>query len=317
MPSKEPRSPILRWKLLIIQTNNPMPPKRACDVCFKRKIQCIKPDPEKACEWCAHHDLECAVKRESQRKSDVSAALLSHVQTLERRVSELEATLLQMGSEIRSSAVSALTPTVNLTSPYSNLGANSDAASFCITPYSQQDSAGSGNTTNTTPTTLWTCLGQHWYFKGIPINSAKGREWISSKVGGNIFLDGFRLFGSQEVNPSTSPVAFSFPDRHTVKETLESYFSSPWRLVYPVIDPVLIEEALLRVYADSQGLPPQGTASSQACILASMAMTSRLRGAHVQPLDSDTYVRASQCYIPQVIGHSTLETLQTVLMLVR
>ncbi|KAI7764232.1 hypothetical protein LZL87_012641 [Fusarium oxysporum] len=281
----------------------------------KDVIQCIKPDPEKACEWCAHHDLECAVKRESQRKSDVSAALLSHVQTLERRVSELEATLLQMGSEIRSSAVSALTPTVNLTSPYSNLGAHSDAASFCITPYSQQDSAGSGNTTNTTPTTLWTCLGQHWYFKGIPINSAKGREWISSKVGGNIFLDGFRLFGSQEGNPSTSPVAFSFPDRHTVKESLESYFSSPWRLVYPVIDPVLIEEALLGVYADSQGLSPQGTASSQACILAFMAMTSRLRGVHVQPLHSDAYVRALQCYIPQVIGQSTLETLQTVLML--
>ncbi|EXM20289.1 hypothetical protein RAB80_005685 [Fusarium oxysporum f. sp. vasinfectum] len=292
-----------------------MPPKRACDVCFKRKIQCIKPDPEQPCEWCAHHDLECAVKRESQRKSDVSAALSSHVQTLERRVSELEAALVQMRSEIRSSAVSASTPTVNLTSPYSTLGAHSDASSLCITPYSQQDSTGSGNTANTTSTAIWTCLGQHWYFKGIPINSTRGREWMSSKTGENVFLDGFRLFGSQAGNPSTSPALFSFPDRHTVEESLKSYFGSPWRIVYPVIDPVLIQDILAVAYDDSQGPSPEGKASSQACILAFMAMTSRLRGAHVQPLDGDVYVRSSQCYLSQVISQSTMETLQTVLML--
>ncbi|EWZ02704.1 hypothetical protein FOYG_01930 [Fusarium oxysporum NRRL 32931] len=294
---------------------HPMPPKRACDVCFKRKIQCIKPDPEQSCEWCAHHDLECAVKRESQRKSDVSAALLSHVQTLERRVSELEAALVQMRSEIRSSAVSASTPTVNLTSPYSTLGAHSDASSLCITPYSQQDSTGSGNTANTTSTAIWTCLGQHWYFKGIPINSTRGREWMSSKTGENVFLDGFRLFGSQAGNPGASPALFSFPDRHTVEESLKSYFGSPWRIVYPIIDPVLIQDILAVAFDDSQGPSPQGKASSQACILAFMAMTSQLRGAHVQPLDGDVYVRSSQCYLSQVISQSTMETLQTVLML--
>ena len=62
-----------------------MPVKRACDVCFRRKvtfpyrfinsqslltvkIQCIKPDPNLPCEWCADHNLDCAVTRESQRK---------------------------------------------------------------------------------------------------------------------------------------------------------------------------------------------------------------------------------------------------------
>uniref|UniRef100_A0A0D2XU43 Transcription factor domain-containing protein n=1 Tax=Fusarium oxysporum (strain Fo5176) TaxID=660025 RepID=A0A0D2XU43_FUSOF len=218
------------------------------------------------------------------------AALSSHVQTLERRVTELEAALLQMRSEIKSSTVSASTPTVNLTSPYSTLRVHSDASSFCISPYSQQDSAGSGNTTDRTPTTLWTCLGQHWYFKGIPINSAKGREWIFSKVGENISLDGFRLFGSQAGNSSTSSALFNFPDRHAVEESLKSYFSSPGRLVYPTIDPVLIEEVLLGAYADSQHPSPEGKASSQACILAFMAMNSRLRGAHAQSCDGDVYV---------------------------
>ncbi|EGU85028.1 hypothetical protein FOXB_04448 [Fusarium oxysporum f. sp. conglutinans Fo5176] len=263
----------------------------------KDVIQCIKPDPEQPCEWCAHHDLECAVKRESQRKSDVSAALSSHVQSLERRVSELEAALLQMRSEIRSSAVSALTPTVNLTSPCSILGTQSDASSSCITTYSQQDSAGSGNTANATPTAIWTCLGQHWYFKGIPINSAKGY--------------GFRLFGSQAGNHSTSTALFSFPDRHTVEEFLKLYFSSPWRYVYPVIDPVLIEERLVGVYDDSQDYSPQGKASSQACILTSMAMISRLRGAYAQALDSNIFVRASQYYLSQVISQSRWEAAAT------
>lgn len=139
---------------------------------------------------------------------------------------------------------------------------------------------------------------------------------MSSKTGKNVFLDGFRLFGSQTGNPSASPALFSFPDRHTVEESLKSYFGSPWRIVYPIIDPVLIQDILAVAFDDSQGPSPQGKASSQACILAFMAMTSQLRGAHVQPLDGDVYVRSSQCYLSQVISQSTMETLQTVLMLV-
>ncbi|KAF4956369.1 hypothetical protein FGADI_3946 [Fusarium gaditjirri] len=252
---------------------------------------------------------------DNQRLGDVwalrFAALSSHVRALERRVTELEAALLQMRSETRSSA-SALTPTVDFTSPRSALGPQSDHGPFCITPYSQQDSAGSGKTTNATP---WTCLGQHWYFKGIPINSPKGRDWIFSKTGENISLNGFSLFGSLAASPNTSAAFLSFPDRQMVEEALRSYFSSPWRFVYPVIDPVLIEDALLRVYADYQDPSPDGKASSQACILAFMVMASRLRSADIQSPDGEVYVRASQFYLTQVIVQSTLENLQTVLMM--
>jgi hypothetical protein len=231
-----------------------------------------------------------------------STALVSHVKTLERRVTELEASLLQMRSDIRASTS---TPTANLTSPRSALGNHSEDTSVCISPCIQQKTAVSAPAE---PYPLWTCLGQHWYFKGVPVNSTKGREWMSSKVGENVSLDGFRLFGTQKRDLSSPPPSFSFPERHTVEEFLNSYFNSHWRLIYPIIDPGLVEDTLAEAYAESRG--------ARVCLLAFMAMSSRLKGSQLQLNESDVYVHASHSYLPQLLSQGTLESLQTVLMLV-
>lgn len=93
-----------------------------------------------------------------------------------------------------------------------------------------------------------------------------------------------------------------------IEAFLNSYFTSPWRLIYPVIDAALVEETLTAAYTESR--------SAQVCLLAFMALCSRLKGSQVQLDDSDVYIRASYSFLPELLSQSTLESLQTVIMLV-
>ncbi|KLO81481.1 uncharacterized protein LW93_8191 [Fusarium fujikuroi] len=266
-----------------------MPPRRACDGCFKRKIQCIRSDPERQCERCAKLHLECASDREPHSRKDV---LANQVAKLESRVAELEASLMQIRTEI------SVTPAAT---SLSTLGGISEDTTGCISPYLRQ------NSTSAASVSLWNCLGQHWYFKGIPMNSAQGREWLSSKIGESVTLDGFHLFGSQKHHLGSSSPPFTFPERQRIEAFLNSYFTSPWRLFYPVIDPALVEETMAVAYTESK--------SAQVCLLAFMALCSRLKGSRVQLDDSDVYIRASHSFLPELLGQSSLESLQTVIML--
>ncbi|RAL00694.1 uncharacterized protein BO80DRAFT_455602 [Aspergillus ibericus CBS 121593] len=45
---------------------------RACDSCYKRKIQCDAATPR--CNWCHHHDLPCTFKRNKERNEELSKA---------------------------------------------------------------------------------------------------------------------------------------------------------------------------------------------------------------------------------------------------
>ncbi|KAF5662031.1 C6 zinc finger domain-containing protein [Fusarium circinatum] len=199
--------------------------------------------------------------------------LASQVATLESRVAQLEAYLVQMRAEISATSAAASIPTLRV---------DSGDTAGCISPYLQQKCS------DTASVSLWTCLGQHWYFKGIPINSPQGREWISSKIGESVSLNGFRLFGSPKHQFSSSSPPFKFPERQMAEAFLNSYFTSPWRLLYPVIDLVLMEETWASAYSESE--------SAQVCLLVFMALCSRLKGS-------------------QLLGQSTLESLQTVIML--
>ncbi|KAF5575495.1 transcriptional regulatory [Fusarium pseudocircinatum] len=219
-------------------------------------------------------------------------ALAKQVATLESRVAELEASLVRLCSEISATRAASSLP---------SLRGNSEDSTGCISPYLQ------ANPANAASVSIWTCLGRYWYFKGMPINSTQGREWISSKIGENVSLDGFRLFGSQKHHFSSSSPPFTFPERQTIEAFSNSYFTSPWRLLYPIIDVALVEETLAAAYTESQ--------SAQVCFLAFMALCSRLKGSLLQLDDSDVYIRASHSYLPQLLSQSTLESLQTIIML--
>ncbi|RDA92076.1 hypothetical protein CP533_3576 [Ophiocordyceps camponoti-saundersi (nom. inval.)] len=42
-------------------------PRRACDACFKRKIQCDAAETGSRCDWCRHHGIPCTFVRRTSR----------------------------------------------------------------------------------------------------------------------------------------------------------------------------------------------------------------------------------------------------------
>jgi hypothetical protein len=251
-----------------------------------------------------------------------SSAVLSHVQVLTRRVTELESTLQQIRSENGPSVGAASYSGDSLTSKSPESGLSTDAAqtasSFHISPQANLYA-----TQLNYPASLCKFLGQHWYFKGIPIFSDRGREWMLSRSGEKPSLKGFRLFGSQPsvlASTQSSQQCVELPERQRVEMVLNSYLRSPWRLTYPVLDPVLIQETLALAYTESETTAPSHRqVLAQTCILAILAMTSRLKGLQDLPffLTGDICANALQNCLPHVVTESTLETLQAVLMLVR
>ncbi|RFN45493.1 hypothetical protein FIE12Z_10255 [Fusarium flagelliforme] len=278
-----------------------MPVKRACDVCFRRKIQCIKPDPNVPCEWCADHDLECAVTRESQRKRpDDLGTLITHVQALTRRVTELEKTVQQLRSSIGASPAfnSHITPLSTTTTT------TAQSSSPSLTPQAYQPVRQVRNEI---------CFGQHWYFKGVPIFFGKGVDWMASKIGERPELNNFRLFGTQTSDAVSHP-RLTLPERQILEELLSSFLYSEWPSIYPVIDHATIGDIVELAY-NPQTLHTQG--QSETFILAAVAMCSKFQSSEeISTLfEVDAYANRAQSYLVQSSQKSTPEALQTVVML--
>lgn len=282
-----------------------MPIKRACDVCFKRKIQCIRTNPNLPCEWCSDHNLECVLRREAQRKKpDDISSILNHVQALTRRVTELENTVDQLRSYLN-----VTTPAFH--SQNTPLSLPGTVNTTQITPLSPQPHhAGSAAQHRV-------FLGQHWYFKGVPLFSEKGIDWMSSKIGQRPALGKFRLFGSYSSPPSLFQPRVELPDRDVVHEVLDAWLSSDWQCLYPVLDSSLVVgtiEAAYTLLPNQETIHRQRTA--EACLLAALAIYS-LMTEHEMPelLEGDAYANTAHSYLAQVSDASNFETLETVLML--
>ncbi|RSM12189.1 hypothetical protein CEP52_002622 [Fusarium oligoseptatum] len=67
-----------------------MPPKRACDLCYSKKISCDKSelsDQDASCDWCRHHHLTCTFNRVRTRKRSPKARIENSVFAAERSLS--------------------------------------------------------------------------------------------------------------------------------------------------------------------------------------------------------------------------------------
>ncbi|KAH7230351.1 hypothetical protein B0J15DRAFT_506398 [Fusarium solani] len=67
-----------------------MPPRRACDVCYKRKIQCIIKTQGDPCDWCGSQGVACTFDRVIQKDPN-KRTTSDVVQELSRRPSDLAA----------------------------------------------------------------------------------------------------------------------------------------------------------------------------------------------------------------------------------
>ncbi len=167
-------------------------------------------------------------------------------------------------------------------------------------------------------------LGQNWYFKGIPILSEKGQRWISSKTGERIALERFHLFRSQADSllpsyPVIQQDVWELPDRTEVQNVLNLFFRSSFRLVFPVLDPILIEETLETAYEafDAARMPARHIAA-RAHVLATASVLFRLTRSEEPSLAiaCDGFAARAQLLLGLIPGEVGMIALEAVLMLV-
>ncbi|CAG9978768.1 unnamed protein product [Clonostachys byssicola] len=286
-----------------------MPPKKACDICYKRKIQCSIPAPNSPCNWCSHHDLQCTFDREVPRGSK-SRATSGEIKALLRRIDQLEGALLASHDAQRSHPSPAMTvPIADAGSSRPNLRSRS------------LSSTSPGETIPSQTTPSGNVLGHHWYYRGMPILSERGRVWIASKTGQATALERHHLFGSTLgpflPKPSGDLHGLNqLPEEDVTRQVLECFLQSHAWLLFPVIDRVLFERTILGAYHGNQD-PTTPRVSAAACILCLHAISSRLRDVRALEIavNGDQCADIAQTFLPYLTVEATVESLQAVLML--
>ncbi|PKS12559.1 hypothetical protein jhhlp_000767 [Lomentospora prolificans] len=309
-----------------------MPPKRACDVCYKRKIQCSIINPEEPCEWCSHHDVACTFAREPRKKKKTSRDLSQDVQELSRRIEVLEQNLSHKLSE-SSRSTEAISSPVGLTTPATERECSVRSSTLPnhiswlphsqASPSSYLSSHGGRRPFEAPPrlpSDLRRYLGQNWYHRGIPILSDKGYQWVESRTGKAVDLAKFNLFGSKSTRPSavwSYEELCELPDRHVAEGIVSSLLLTPSRpFYYPVLDPVLFDETVSSAYeASTASMAPDARVSAKACVLAALAVATRLKGSD-ESLNSAAYGDRAQCLIlGHISGEVSLDSAQAVILL--
>lgn len=173
-------------------------------------------------------------------------------------------------------------------------------------------------------------IGEISSYNGIPLFSSEGQEWVQSRTGEKASFEKLCAFGPPWQNQhrfytASIPADFQrlqapveLPDRKIVEEYLSIYRSSIIRLVFPFIDPVLFQETLNLAYESQQVPMPAGSASAKACVYAflSVISTFNLDGLHFL-VDSEACSIKAQWFTPQLVQETTVDGLQTSIMLVR
>ncbi|KAK1722637.1 fungal-specific transcription factor [Colletotrichum acutatum] len=319
-----------------------MPPKRACDICYRRKIQCLIPAEGPPCDWCSHHDSECTFHRDAPRRKKKAKVTLGDVQGLNNRIQQLEDALAKANSQQPiqpdtpnqgqpTPAISVSEETPNSASVQSTIPAtiqNSIAFSeqslsplvFSQTPASVDDTHITPSADGSRPGSY---IGPNWFFRGIHAFSEDGRRWISSKTGQTIDWSKLQIFTAKpspfaKLHAQLSPDRCHLPDQASLRELLSSYLNSSFRLRFPLIDKVLFEDTINEAYGDPDNiLPPPVRLAARACVFGAVSLMTFLPDA--QPgslgLDGNESAARASYLLSQLIGYASLATLQTTLLL--
>ncbi|OHF03988.1 fungal specific transcription factor domain-containing protein [Colletotrichum orchidophilum] len=202
-----------------------MPPKRACDICYRRKIQCLIPAEGSPCDWCSHHDSDCTFHRDAPRRKKKHKVTLGDVQGLNDRIQQLEDALAQANAQQQTQhdSVSQPTPAISVSEGSSNpasvqspppttIGNSIAFSEHSLSPLVFSQTPGSANDTSATTDGSWpgNYIGPNWFFRGIHAFSENGRRWISSKTGQAIDWSKLRIF-TTELSPFSSKYTWASP----------------------------------------------------------------------------------------------------------
>ncbi|KAI1752460.1 hypothetical protein F4782DRAFT_500213 [Xylaria castorea] len=313
--------------------------KRACDVCYRRKIQCSITSPESRCEWCNEHDLSCTFDREAQKRKR-KRLRLSDVEGLFDRVEQLESAFAESRSNhlpLRPGPPEIERPA----SPAPNNGdeiIQSESSPSPDIPLSATESTGSYLASvpiDTQPTYLslgqnpatGVPLAQYWYSRGIPLLSDRGHQYIHLKTSQNYTVEKLQLANCQSnLQCLTIPVCHSnrelweLPPKETVQELASVFFKSSFQRDFPILDSLLFDKTIEEAYGFIDGTPSSSQAQSIACVFAMLSILDRLERSRKTPStrDGDTYATKAQCILGYTMTTgTTVVGLQTVLTLQR
>ncbi|KAI1055613.1 hypothetical protein LB505_010042 [Fusarium chuoi] len=247
-----------------------MPPRRACDTCYKRKIQCLIKTQGDPCDWCDSQGLTCTFDRVIQKDPN-KRTTSDVVQELSRRVETLEEALQ-----------TALTNSTNMSVGGPSPWSEPTSLRFASSPITRQPVISpigvSPSTRSKAVYKLCRChIGTNWYFKGIGILSDRGWQWISDGAGERVFLENFDIFGNPA--PSLGYVSFSetprvLPPRAICAHVVELFFKSKTAVIFPFLERGLFEGTLGRAF--DEGVGDLGRrAPAEACLWAMIALIVR------------------------------------------
>jgi hypothetical protein len=122
-------------------------------------------------------------------------------------------------------------------------------------------------------------LGRIVSNNGIPQFSPEGREWIAARTDDRVpFLLADRL-GTDDVlqSPVTrESVSFAsipnMPTKEEVEDLVKSYASSPIRNVFPVLDPVIMQQTINIAFSPDTDPESPYHASAKACVFAFLSI---------------------------------------------
>ncbi|KAJ5987153.1 hypothetical protein N7451_011518, partial [Penicillium sp. IBT 35674x] len=278
--------------------------------------------PDGPCEWCIHRDLECTFNRERPRKKRRSSVNTIDLETLFRRVDQLEKTLAHVqsqpfllhGASTQGSIEANDTNRTGFSGPRSSPESVVEPRNGWLSPSS---SISANNSVSVSQ------LGPNWYFEGIPISSEAGFQWISTRTGQPVTGTEFRIPDlkycfSTALRPSMPPKLCELPEKDITRRILTAFFGSSFRLEYPVLNQDLFEKTIESAYGpmDENFISP-GQISARACVLSAISFASCQHTRGEIPLSVDVVSCADEAHrlILNVIGDTGLDTLQTALLL--
>lgn len=167
-------------------------------------------------------------------------------------------------------------------------------------------------------------LGPNWFFNGMPIFSEVGRQWVSKKTDQDITWAEVCIPMMEPSTLSALPSSFSqedcdLPNQDATREILKGFFWSSFRLTFPVLDEVLFETTMQTAYepVDTNRISLT-EAAARACVLAALSIAICLNTSHqsTYSIDADVCAAKANSLLLRFTGEISLETLQTILLLV-
>ncbi|RGP78676.1 hypothetical protein FLONG3_3213 [Fusarium longipes] len=164
-------------------------------------------------------------------------------------------------------------------------------------------------------------LSQH---NGLLLLSDEGKDWIASKTGEQVLLRaGHQLFSTPSPALSThqfsdSQDLWTLPEKGDVEAILDVFANSSFKLVFPVVDPVLFRETIHLAYMDWSGeTPPLEYLSHKACILAFVSIIPLFKSSldDLPPVNTDLCAAKARYILTDVLEGSSLATLQVAFMM--